>query len=243
MLKSLLRGVAPHPLGSSAGFLAQTSARQLEHFVMSRPRVRDQGIWDMRLVQYVHDLDASFHAGYRFFIDGWGISAHTFDLDWVQPVEGWVVTPRFRYYSQEAADFYQPYFLFSGPAPTVDRPGGIGEFNLAGVPLSAYSSDYRLSAYGAISTGLTVAKQFGKAVGFEAGFEYYTHAGNLRMGGAGEGDWASFQYYQFNAAVKVDVSAVSMASLGEEDSQAHHHHDGAESIYRPLSLGPWSSGE
>lgn len=215
-------GEAPADVGPDG--VTPLWAPQVEAALERRPEERDQGIWDMRLVQYVHDLDASFHAGYRFFIDGWGVSAHTFDMDWVQPVQGWVVTPRFRYYSQEAADFYQPYFLFSGAAPTVDGPGGISRFNLAGVPLSAYTSDYRLSAYGAISTGLTIAKQVGRAVGFEAGFEYYTHAGDLRMGGAGEGEWANFQFYQFNAAMKVDLSAVSAASLDGDDSHAHHDH-------------------
>lgn len=201
-----------------------------------RPEERDQGIWDVRLAQYVHSLDASFHAGYRFFIDSWGISAHTFDLDWVQPVQDWVFTPRFRYYSQNGAYFYEPYFLFSGAAPTVNNPSGVSVFDLAGVPLSAYSSDYRLSAYGAISTGLTVATQLGKAVGFEAGFEYYSHAGDLRMGGAGQGDWANFDYYQFNAALKVDVSAVSMASLGDAEGHEHHHHH-EEVDHRQAHLG------
>ncbi|MFM8443996.1 MAG: DUF3570 domain-containing protein [Methylococcus sp.] len=184
-----------------------------------RPEERDQGTWDIRLVQYVDGLDASLHAGYRFYIDGWGITAHTFDLDWVQPVEEWTITPRFRYYSQEAADFYQPYFLFNTAAPT----SASGQFNLAGVPLAAYSSDWRLSAYGAISTGLTVARPIGKALAFEAGFEYYTHAGDLRMGGAGLGAWADMDYYQFNAALKVDLSAASSASLSADDPHAHHH--------------------
>ena len=187
-----------------------------------RPEERNQGIWDLRFVQYVSPLDASVHGGYRFFIDSWGVTAHTFDLDWVQPIDEWVVTPRFRYYSQEAADFYQPYFLFSGAAPTAG-----GNFNLAGVPLTAYSSDYRLSAYGALTGGLTVARSLGKALAFEAGFEYYTHSGDLRMGGAGEGSWASFDYYQFNAALKVDLSAVSSARLLDSGEHAHgaHHHD------------------
>ena len=200
-----------------------------------RPEERNQGIWDIRLVQYVEGLDASFHAGYRLFQDDWGITAHTFDLDWVQPIGNWSVTPRFRYYSQDEANFYEPYFLFNNAAPTQPGPYGIRTFDLAGVPLDAYSSDYRLSSYGAISTGLTVATQVGKALGFEAGFEYYTHGGNLRMGGAGQGDWANFDYYQFNAAVKVDVSAVGTADMGN-DEHAHHHHHGHED-HRQAHLG------
>ncbi|GAB6048578.1 hypothetical protein JCM19379_24080 [Methyloparacoccus murrellii] len=193
----------------------------VEGVIERRPEERNQGIWDIRLVQYVDALDASLHGGYRFFIDSWGISAHTFDVDWVQPIGEWSVTPRFRYYSQNAASFYEPYFLFSGAAPTAPS----GQFNLAGVPLDAYSSDYRLSAYGALSTGVTVARPLGKALAFEAGFEFYTHSGDLRLGGAGLGSWSNFDYYQFNAALKVDLSAASTASLDlGDDPHAHHHH-------------------
>lgn len=198
-------------------------APQVQAVVERRPEERNQGMWDMRFVEFVEPLDASVHGGYRFFIDDWGITAHTFDIDWVQPVESWTVTPRFRYYSQNGADFYQPYFLFQGKAPK----GPDGRFNLAGVPLDAYSSDYRLSAYGALSGGITVARPIGKAMAFEAGFEYYAHAGDLRLGGAGQGSWSNFDYYQFNAAVKVDLSAISTAKLSEpEDHAGHHHHSG-----------------
>jgi hypothetical protein len=198
-----------------------------------RPEERNQGTFDIRMVQYVQELDASVHAGYRFFLDSWGVTAHTFDLDWVQPVSEWAITPRFRYYSQEAADFYQPYFLFSGAAPLSPN----GQFNLAGVHLDAYSSDYRLSAYGAISTGMTVARNIGKALALEAGFEYYTHAGDLRMGGSGEGEWASFDYYQFNAALKVDLTAVSATKFetGLDHQHNHHHLTGHQNAHLGMS--------
>ena len=222
---------APVPPDEAEAGLPSLWAPTVKAAIERRPEERDQGIWDVRLVQYVQDLDASIHGGYRFYIDGWGINAHTFDLDWVQPIEEWTITPRFRYYSQDAADFYQPYFLFGQAAPTQG-----GQFNLAGVPLSAYSSDWRLSAYGTISTGITVARSIGKALAVEAGFEYYTHAGDLRMGGAGEGAWADMEYYQFNAAMKVDLSAVSMASLNSDDPHAHHHHHGADD-HRQMHLG------
>lgn len=210
-------------------------AGNVQGVIERRPEERNQGIWDLRMVQYVEGFDASLNAGYRLFQDDWGITAHTFDINWVQPIGSWSVTPRFRYYSQDGADFYRPYFLFDGPAPTQPGPFGLQVFDLAGMPLSAYSSDYRLSAYGAIGTGLTVATQIGKAMAFEAGFEWYTHAGDLRMGGAGQGSWADFDYYQFNAAVKVDLSAMSMADVGG-DEHAHHHHHGHED-HRQAHIG------
>ena len=214
------KGAPVPPIDSSS--TTSLYAPVVQAVVERRPEERNQGMWDFRLVQFVEATDASVHGGYRFFVDDWGITAHTFDLDWVQPVEAWTVTPRFRYYSQNGASFYQPYFLFQGKAPV----GPSGHFNLAGVPLNAYSSDYRLSAYGAISGGLTVARPIGKAMAFEAGFEYYAHGGDLRLGGAGQGSWSNFDYYQFNAAVKVDLSAVSNAKLSAEPDHEGHDHGG-----------------
>jgi len=196
----------------------------VEAAIERRPDFRDQGLWDLRFVQYVEPFDAAVHGGYRFFIDSWGVSAHTFDIDWVQPIDEWSITPRFRYYSQNGASFYQPYFLFSGAEPTVG-----GRFNLEGVPLNAYSSDWRLAAYGSLSAGLTVARPIGKAMAFEAGFEWYTHAGDLRLGGPGaaQGAWSSVDYYQFNAALRVDLSAVSKghADVPENVHAGHAGHD------------------
>ena len=195
---------------------------QTQGVLEKRPEIRNQGVWNLKLVQYIEPFDASFHAGYTLFHDDWGITASTFDMDWVQPLpEGWTVTPRFRYYAQSEADFYQPYFLVPHAMPTTRN----GQLNLGAVPFQNYSSDYRLSAYGALSGGITVSKRLGKALGFEAGFEYYTHGGDLIPGNSGQGSWANFDFYQYNVAVKVDPSVVSMESLFDEaDPHSHAHH-------------------
>ena len=211
-------------------------AADVEAVIERRPTIRNQGFWDARFVQYIQEFDAAIHGGYRFFLDDWGISAHTFDLDWVQPIDDWSITPNVRYYSQSGASFYQPYFLFTGAAPTAG-----GQFNLAGVPLSAYSSDWRLAAYGSVSAGLTVTKAIGKAMGFEAGFEWYRHAGDLRMGGtgSGQGAWSSIDYYQFNAAVKVDLAAVGSSSIAEALGEHSGHHAGHDHRQEHLGMdGP-----
>ncbi len=72
-----------------------------------------------------------------------------------------------------------------------------------------YSSDHRLSGFGALSGGLTVSKQFAKGVSFEIGAEYYTHAGSLKLGGGGEAAYADYSYYTVNGVLKVDLSALS----------------------------------
>jgi hypothetical protein len=77
-----------------------------------RPDERNQWTGNMRYVQHITAVDAALHFDYRIFSDDWGITSHTFAADWAQPLgNGWTVTPRVRYYSQDAADFYTPYLV------------------------------------------------------------------------------------------------------------------------------------
>ncbi|NOU44372.1 MAG: DUF3570 domain-containing protein [Methyloglobulus sp.] len=192
-----------------------------------RPDLRNQWNWAMRYGQYIQPLDAALHLDYRFNHDDWGVNAHTFEADWGQPVgNGWTITPRVRYYSQSAADFYQPVFVVNQAAPQV---------SLINVPHDPakypanYSSDQRLSGYGALSGGVTVSKQFTKGVSMEAGFEYYSHAGSLKLGGGGEDKFADFNYYVANAALKVNLEALTNhGGIGSDSSDSNHythHHD------------------
>ena len=81
-------------------------------FYEKRPDQRNQYNVGGRYVQFIEALDAALHFNYQFSADDWDIHAHTFDADWVQPLgRGWTVTPRIRYYSQDAAFFYQPYLV------------------------------------------------------------------------------------------------------------------------------------
>lgn len=179
-----------------------------------RPDERNQLTANMRYVQYIEGLGAAVHFDYRFFHDDWGINAHTFETDWSQPLgHGWTVTPRIRYYSQDAADFYTPYMV---------SQQGYRQFDPQKLP-DHYSSDHRLSGYGALSGGITVSKQFAKGISLEAGAEYYSHAGSLKLGGGGEGAYADFDFYMVNAALKVDLSALSLSD-GEHDHHHHGHH-------------------
>lgn len=196
-----------------------------------RPNERNQWTESLRYVQHIDALDAALHVDYRFFHDDWGINAHTFELDWGQPLgNGWTITPKFRYYSQSAADFYQPVFLSKQglPGSPVLGPDGLGtdknysDINPRTLP-SNYSSDQRLSGYGALSGGVTLSKQFAKGVNFEVGFEYYTHAGSLKLGGGGEGSYADFNYYVANAGMKVNLDALVTASNGHGHSRSDHH--------------------
>ena len=95
------------------------------------------------LVRYRHAFmhpDAALHLDYRYAQDSWGVVAHTFDAAWYQHLAGgWQLIPGVRYYSQQAARFYQPFFLD-------------GEHRFQ-------TSDYRLGTYGAFSASLNVRKR------------------------------------------------------------------------------------
>lgn len=195
-----------------------------------RPDERNQVYAGLRYVQHVDTFDAALHVDYRIFHDDWGINAHTLQADWVQPVaDGWVVTPNIRYYTQDAADFYTPYMIsqqaLPGKVQSVDSNGNAKLSQIDYAKLVAhYSSDQRLSGYGALSGGLTVSKKIAKGISFEAGAEYYTHAGALKLGGGGEGAYADFDSYSVNAALKVDFAAVSLPNAPHAGHQGHMHH-------------------
>lgn len=199
---------------------------QAKAFLEQRPEVRNQWSFSTGWVQYVDPLDAALHFDYRFYHDDWGINAHTFEADWVQPIgTGWSITPRIRYYSQSEADFYRPYLIVQS---ATDDPVTRLSSDNAKLPTQTFSSDHRLSGYGALSGGVTVSKQFTKGVRFDAGFEYYTHQGSLKIGGGGEPDYADFDYWVANGSVSVEFSAIGR-SLTDHD---HHHHDMTE--HEPL---------
>ncbi|MEQ1559005.1 MAG: DUF3570 domain-containing protein [Methyloglobulus sp.] len=182
-------------------------------FIEQRPDERNQLNWNLRYAQYIAPLDAAAHLGYSFHGDDWGTNAHTFEADWVQPLgNGWVISPRVRYYSQDAADFYHPYLVIRDPT------GGLTKNSFP----ASFSSDQRLSGYGSLSGGVTVSKQFAKGVSLETGFEYYSHAGALKLGGGGEGDYADFNYYVANAALKVNLSALGQ-SIGNSGNKSEHN--------------------
>jgi len=203
---------------------------ELKALLEQRPNVRNQLNLGGRYVQYINRLDAALHFDYRFFTDDWDIHAHTFEADWVQPVGyGWTVTPRVRYYSQSAANFYTTWLVTQQKfEEKKDAKGKIVALSYDPNQLPAnFSSDQRLSGFGALSGGVTVTKQFARGLTLEAGFEYYTHQGSMKIGGGGEGAYANFDYWAANAALKVNLSALSLADSGGGGNghAGHEHHN------------------
>lgn len=147
--------------------------------VDNRPRKRDQ---DTLLAQWNHrfvDANATSRLSYRYYRDSFGIGAHALAAEWVQSLaDGWTITPALRLYSQRAADFYfDPVYDASTGAPF--PPGYV----FGG---SAHTSaDQRLSAFGAVTAGLKIAKQIGQDWSVDLKLERYEQRGSWRVFGSG----------------------------------------------------------
>lgn len=158
----------------------------------NRPREHFEWAWLTQYVRHFGNLnDAALHIDYRFSHDDWNIQSHTTELSWHQPImSGWQIIPRVRYYSQNAADFYQGVFA-----------GKQQDYQF-------YSSDYRLAGFGAVSVGLKLSKDFTEikhinSLKFQAGIEYYDRKSDYQIGGNSAGSFADFSYYLVTASIKM----------------------------------------
>jgi Protein of unknown function (DUF3570) len=61
-------------------------------------------------LKYYLPYRAALDGSYRYYTDTWGITAHTVQLGYTQPWEHWTFDGTFRYYKQNAADFYSDLF-------------------------------------------------------------------------------------------------------------------------------------
>jgi hypothetical protein len=193
-----------------------------------RPDSREQYSVQLNYRHYVAAFDAALRVDYQHSRDTWGVRSHALALEWVQPLAGWTLTPRVRYYSQTAADFYLPYIATFG---VVDAGGNPVDHPLNQPAPAFYSSDVRLSGFGSLSGGLVVARALGRGVGLEFGYERYIHAGDLKLGGGGEGDYADFDSWTLSAALRVDLDALDSGPPGAGSHAGHliaHVHGIAE---------------
>ena len=75
------------------------------------PNTRSSNAASFR-AKYFLPYRAAIDTMYRFYTDTWGILGHTAELGYVHPLrrQQWIFEARARYYTQEAADFYQDIF-------------------------------------------------------------------------------------------------------------------------------------
>ena len=215
-------------LAPPGGFYGQVHA-----LLEQRPDDRNQVSWDFGYSRWIEPVHGALKLGYQFFHDDWGTRAHTFDTELAfQPAPAWTITPRIRYYSQTATDFYVPYLTTGQAYQRVDFDPETGDI-IEIVPYDRnqlpdnFSSDYRLSGFGSLSGGVAVAYALDSGVSLEGGFDYYRHAGALQMNGKGEDSFADFDAWTVSLALRADLDIhTHIAPLFETD---HSHHASAHS--------------
>ncbi|MBR7799305.1 DUF3570 domain-containing protein [Undibacterium fentianense] len=140
-----------------------------------RPRERDNKTWNLRWNHHWDALDASTRFAYRYYLDSWGIKAHTFNLDYVQNLSNdWTLTPSLRLHSQTAADFYVDAGPADFPFPPNPPEGAIH-----------YSEDHRVSGFGAVTYGFKLSKKLGEDWLVDLKYEQYRQAAGLKLFGTG----------------------------------------------------------
>jgi Protein of unknown function (DUF3570) len=141
-----------------------------------RPDERTSWAWLTRYNHYFAGPGAALHTSYRYFKNDWGIAAHTIETAWYQPVgSGWLLRPSLRYYTQRAATFYRD--PQAPPNPPLDFVGASTSTH--------FSADTRLAAFGAITLGMKVAKEFARDWTVDVKYEWYQQRSAWRLGGDG----------------------------------------------------------
>jgi len=136
-----------------------------------RPDHRRIVAWLTRYHQHLPRFDATLSLSYRYARDSFGSDSHTVEAAWHQPLpDGWSIKPALRYYAQAAADFY-----FDPPFP---QGFSFGE---------PYTADARLSAFGALNPGVTIAKLLPGGWQIDLKVEFYRQRSDWRPGGGSPG--------------------------------------------------------
>jgi hypothetical protein len=135
----------------------------------TRPDHRAVFAWLTRYNQYLPAPDATLRLSYRYLHDSFGSRSSALEATWFQPLpQGWSVAPSLRYYTQSAAWFY-----FNPPFPDGYRPG------------HDYTADTRLSAFGAFTPAITVARAFADGWSADVKFAFYRQRAAWQLAGNG----------------------------------------------------------
>jgi Protein of unknown function (DUF3570) len=152
----------------------------------TRPDHRRILAWVTHYNRYFAVPDATLRLGYRYLDDSFGDRSHMLEASWVQTLpHGFSLTPVIRYLSQTAARFYH-----DPPFPQGFVPGGL------------YTADERLSAFGAVTLGLRLAKELPGRVTVDVAFNAYRQRAGWRLGGGGGPGLAEFsaRWIEFGVA-------------------------------------------
>ena len=136
----------------------------------NRPGNRFRQVLQLGGGHYFESLKGALHADLRLSHDDYGVFSQMAQLEWRQEVgEDLLLTPFYRFYHQNAADFFVNTLNDVIPVGTPpNAPDGSGP---------NYSSDYRLSSLIAQSVGLRSRYQISDNLAVSAAYERYVMEG------------------------------------------------------------------
>lgn len=147
-----------------------------------RPRERRHTTLMARWNHHFEGTGGTLRSSYRYYTDSFDVRAHTLAFKYVQPLtQGWTVTPQLRLYTQTKARFYVDADASAGPFPP-NPPAG----------WTYYTEDQRLSAFGARTLGLKVAKQIDANWTMDVKYEQYSQRAAWTLDGGGSPGLAPF---------------------------------------------------
>jgi Protein of unknown function (DUF3570) len=135
----------------------------------NRPDKRFREVLQLQGTHYFEPVDAALDVVVRLSNDDYGVFSETLQIEWRQDIADKLqLIPFFRYYHQNAADFFvQSLNGLSIANPNTPNPRG-----------TLYSADYRLSSFNAVSGGLRVRYQFNDTFSANAAYERYVMTGS-----------------------------------------------------------------
>jgi hypothetical protein len=112
----------------SARYLDPTSPIGYSYEPEVYPNTRTSNAVAVRALYYL-SWRAATYAEYRFFNDTWDITANNIEVGYVHPLgSGWILEGRYRYYTQNEADFYSDLFPRQDSQNFVARDKELSEF-------------------------------------------------------------------------------------------------------------------
>ncbi len=137
---------------------ALTEDGLLKLYGEKRPGTRNTQAIRIDITQAVDRLNGSVEASYRYYHDSFDNQAHTVEIAWFQKLGRFViVSPSFRYYFQEGANFYATQFA----GDPVAAPAKVPEY---------YSSDYRISHFDSYTIGIDATWKVHQNIDLRAGY-------------------------------------------------------------------------
>lgn len=97
--------------------------------------------------RYYLPYRAAVQAGYRYYNDSWGITAHTLEFGYIHPLNRWTFEGTYRYYTQNHADFYSDLFPYANSQNFLARDRELAGFSSHDVHLGV-GYEFPLTVWG-----------------------------------------------------------------------------------------------